>query len=56
MPEARVWSDALGLVPEMLPNEDCDAVGNNARSEEDAVLDSKFRLLGFEEVVAEARY
>ncbi len=55
MPEARVWSDALGFVPEMLPNEDCDAVGS-ARIEEDAELDSKFRLLGFEEVVAEARY
>ena len=37
----------------MLANEDCDAVGS-ARREGEMVPDSKFRLLGYEDVVAGA--
>ena len=62
VPEARLWREALGFVaPEMkaieaetLATEDCDAVAS-ARREEDMVPTSEFRLLGFEEVVVEAR-
>lgn len=42
------------IIAEMLANEDCDAVGS-ARKERDMVPDSELRLLGFEDVVVEAR-
>lgn len=62
MPEARLWRDELGfvasemeaIIEEMLAIEDCDVVVGAERKAE-IVVDSEFRLLGFEDVVVAAR-
>lgn len=43
----------VAIVADMLAIEDCDVVGD-ARRKVDTVLESEFRLLRYEDVVAEA--
>ena len=42
------------MIADMLVTDDCDAVGSGRR-ERDMVIDSELRLLGFKDVVVEAR-